>query len=59
MPEGERAAAVAEELKAIQAEYMEANPDLSYDMKSMYYGNEFYVFTYRDYNDVRLVAAPT
>ena len=58
MPEGERAAAVAEELKAIQAEYMEADPSLSYDMKSMYYGNEFYVFTYRDYNDVRLVAAP-
>jgi len=58
MPEGERGAAVAEELKAIQAEYMEANPAYSYDMKTMYYGNEFYVFTYQDYNDVRLVAAP-
>ena len=58
MPEGERAAAVAEELKAIEKEYMEANPALSYDVKSMYYGNEFYVFTYQDYNDVRLVAAP-
>ena len=58
MAEAERAAAVAEELKAIQAEYMEVNPDYSYDMKSMYYGNEFYVFTYQDYNDVRLVAAP-
>ena len=58
MPEGERAAAVAEELKAIQKEYMEANPEYSYDMKSMYYGNEFYVFTYQDYRDVRLVAAP-
>jgi len=58
MPEGERGAAVAEELKAIQAEYMEANPEYSYDMKTMYYGNEFYVFTYQDYRDVRLVAAP-
>ena len=58
MPEGERGAAVAAELDAIQKEYMEANPAYSYDMKSMYYGNEFYVFTYRDYNDVRLVAAP-
>ena len=58
MPEGERGAAVAEELKTIQAEYMETNPAYSYDMKTMYYGNEFYVFTYQDYNDVRLVAAP-
>ena len=58
MPEGERGAAVAAELDAIQKEYMEANPAYSYDMKSMYYGNEFYVFTYQDYNDVRLVAAP-
>ena len=47
MPEGERAAAVADELKAIQKEYMEANPEYSYDMKSMYYGNEFYVFNTR------------
>jgi len=58
MPEGERGAAVAAELDAIQKEYMEANPAYSYDMKSMYYGNEFYVFTYQDYSDVRLVAAP-
>ena len=58
MPEGERGAAVAAELDAIQKEYMEANPAYSYDMKTMYYGNEFYVFTYQDYNDVRLVAAP-
>ena len=58
MPEGERAAAVAAELDVIQKEYMEANPAYSYDMKTMYYGNEFYVFTYQDYSDVRLVAAP-
>ena len=58
MPEGERGAAVAAELDAIQKEYMEANPAYSYDMKTMYYGNEFYVFTYQDYSDVRLVAAP-
>ena len=58
MPEGERGAAVATELDAIQKEYIEANPAYSYDMKTMYYGNEFYVFTYQDYSDVRLVAAP-
>ena len=58
MPEGERGAAVAAELDAIQKEYMAANPAYSYDMKTMYYGNEFYVFTYQDYSDVRLVAAP-
>ena len=56
MPESERSAAVAAELDAIK-EYMEANPAYSYDMKTMYYGNEFYVFTYQDYRDVRLVAA--
>jgi hypothetical protein len=58
MPEGERAEKVAAELKAIQSEYIEANPAYSYDMKTMYYGNEFYVFTYQDYRDIRLVAAP-
>ena len=58
MPESERAETVAAELKAIQGEYMEANPAYSYDMKTMYYGNEFYVFTYQDYRDIRLVAAP-
>ena len=58
MSESDRAAAVAEEIKAIQAEYKEADASLSYDVKSMYFGNEYYVFTYRDYNDVRLVAAP-
>ena len=58
MPEAERAEAVGAELKAIQKEYMEANPQYSYDMKSMYYGNEYYVFTYQDYRDIRLVAAP-
>ena len=29
-----------------------------YEVKSFYYGNEYYMFVYHTYRDVRLVAAP-
>ena len=58
MSEADRAAAVQAELGAIRTEFQAADSTLNYDMKAMYYGNEYYVFSYRDYNDVRLVAAP-
>ncbi|MEO8067039.1 MAG: S46 family peptidase [Flavobacteriales bacterium] len=32
--------------------------NISADFKTMYDGNEFYIFVYKDYNDVRLVGAP-
>ena len=51
MPEGERGAAVAAELDAIKkSTWRRTPPTAAMGMKTMYYGNEFYVFTYQDYN---------
>lgn len=56
MSEEERTAAVRAAIKAIEdankGENMEAT------VKSMYYGNEYYLMVYKNYNDIRLVGAP-
>jgi hypothetical protein len=36
-----------------------ANSGYTAEVKSMYYGAEFYLFVYESYNDVRLVGTPT
>lgn len=57
MSEEERNAAIAEARKAIMDELNpEGNREL--DLKSFYYDNEFYLFEYKTYRDIRLVAAP-
>ncbi len=57
MTEDERDAAIGEARKALMAEMNpEGNKEL--DLKSFYYGNEFYMFEYKTYRDIRLVAAP-
>lgn len=57
MSEEERNAAIAEARKAIMDEFNpEGNREL--DLKSFYYDNEFYLFEYKTYRDIRLVAAP-
>ncbi len=57
MSEDERDAAIGEARKAIMAE-MNPDGEKELDLKSFYYGNEFYIFEYKTYRDVRLVAAP-
>ncbi len=57
MSEDDRAAKIREIGKTIADE---AKEDTHYDanVKSFFHGNEFYLFVYETYNDVRLVGAP-
>jgi hypothetical protein len=57
MTEDERDAAIGEARKALLAE-MNPDGDKELDLKSFYYDNEFYMFEYKTYRDIRLVAAP-
>ena len=55
--EEERQEIIAVETELIQKEYAE-NDKYSVEVKSFFKGNEFYMFRYIQYNDVRLVGAP-
>ena len=57
MTEAERQTAVDEAISKIEKEAIE---DTHYDAvtKPFYYGNEYYMFVYETYEDVRLVGAP-
>ena len=57
MTEDERAQAIAAEIKLIKAEVSEGN-DYIAQVKSFFEGNEYYMFVYERFNDVRLVGAP-
>ena len=57
MSEAERAAAVAEKAKELIAKATEGT-EYDADVESFYHGNEFYLFVYHKFNDVRLVGAP-
>lgn len=60
MSEGEREEAIAAEIQKIQEEAMEGKNDRFYEaaVESFYHGNEFYLFNYQVYRDIRLVGAP-
>ena len=57
MTEADREAKIAEISKKIVEEATEEN-DFEANVKSFYHGNEFYLFIYEVFNDVRLVGAP-
>ncbi len=57
MSEEERSAKVQEVGMRLKAEAPKGN-GLSTDFKVMYEGNEFYLYTYMSYRDVRLVGTP-
>ena len=57
MSEDERNAAIAEARKALMEE-MNPEGEKELELKSFYYDNEFYMFEYKTYRDIRLVAAP-
>jgi hypothetical protein len=57
MSEAERAAAIAAIAKEISGEATQEN-EYEANVKSFYHGNEFYLFVYEKYDDVRLVGAP-
>lgn len=57
MTEDERAAKVSEMMQKLSKEATEGT-DYTAEVKSFFYGNEYYLFVYNTYNDVRLVGAP-
>ncbi|HRH38130.1 MAG TPA: S46 family peptidase, partial [Flavobacteriales bacterium] len=57
MPEAERRAAIRKYGQELEKEF-ETDKNISADFKSMYDGNEYYIYIYKDYHDVRLVGAP-
>ena len=57
MTEDERAQAIDAEMKAIKTEATEGNIYIC-KVKSFYEGNEFYMFMYERFSDIRLVGAP-
>ena len=57
MSEDERNAAIRDARKALMEE-MNPEGDKELQLKSFYYDNEFYMFEYKTYRDIRLVAAP-
>ncbi|KAB2813956.1 S46 family peptidase [Phaeocystidibacter luteus] len=60
MSEGERAEKIQANIKAIVEAQMEGKDEKFHavQVRSFYHGNEFYMFTYKIYRDVRLVGAP-
>ena len=57
MTEAERAQAIDAEMKVIKTEATEDNSYIC-KVKSFYEGNEFYMFMYERFSDIRLVGAP-
>ena len=57
MNEDQRAQAIDTEMKAIKTEATEDNSYIC-KVKSFYEGNEFYMFMYERFSDIRLVGAP-
>jgi hypothetical protein len=58
MSEEERETKIGELAQAIEQEATGGSPFILADFKVMYEGNEFYLFVYKSYPDVRLVGTP-
>ena len=59
MSEDERTQAIQTTQNEINTEYSDGDVHgYQYEVKSFYYGNEFYMFIYNTYRDIRLVGAP-
>ncbi len=58
MDEATREQAIQAAIGQIEEEEKGINPDFRPQVKSFYHGNEFYLFVYRDYTDIRLVGNP-
>ena len=58
MSEAERASAISTAIRSITKEQSNDKAGTSMEIKSFFYGNEYYLFEYLTYSDVRLVGAP-
>ena len=58
MTEEERADLVKKNSEALIAEATKEGKGLRATVEALYYGNQYFLFVYREYSDVRLVGAP-
>lgn len=58
MSEDERVAIVKKNSKALIEEVTKEGKGLRATVEALYYGNQYFLFLYRQYDDVRLVGAP-
>ncbi|MBZ0205539.1 MAG: S46 family peptidase [Flavobacteriales bacterium] len=58
MSEAERDSVLGVMARALEGQATEGQPHIQADFKSMFEGNEFYLFVYKTYPDVRLVGTP-
>ena len=58
MTEEKRNELIAKNSKKIEEKAVNGNPNLRANVKPLYYGNQYFLFVYKVYTDVRLVGAP-
>ena len=58
MTEEQRSALVAKNIKAIEEKAKEGRKSVSVSVKALYYGNQYYLYVFKVFTDVRLVGAP-
>ena len=58
MTEDERVALVKKNSEALIAEAVKDGNGLRATVEALYYGNQYFLFLYREYSDIRLVGAP-
>ena len=58
MTEEKRNEIIAKNTKKIEEKAINGNPNLRANVKPLYYGNQYFLFVYKVYTDVRLVGAP-
>ena len=58
MSEDERVALVKQNSEALIKEAIEDGNGLRAKVEALYYGNQYFLFLYREYKDIRLVGAP-
>ena len=58
MTEEKRSELIAKNTKKIEEKAVKGNPNLRANVRPLYYGNQYFLFVYKVYTDVRLVGAP-
>ena len=58
MDEQQRAKLVSENSTALMSEVSKEGKGLRASVEALYYGNQYFLFVYREYSDIRLVGAP-
>ena len=58
MTEEKRNEIIAKNTKKIEEKAISGNPNLRANVRPLYYGNQYFLFVYKVYTDVRLVGAP-